>query len=130
MAVGIVIDTNRYRDFCANDPLAVDRFQTADHIFLPVVVVAELRAGFLCGTRARENESVLSRFLNRQRVSVLYPGETTTHQYAQLFFQLRRQGTPIPTNDIWIAALVVEKNLTLFSRDRHFDHLPQIARLN
>ena len=130
MAVKIAIDTNRYRDFCAGDPVAVDRFQTAEHIFLPFVVLAELRAGFLCGTKARENASILNRFLNRPRVSVLYPAETTTHQYAQLFFQLRRQGTPIPTNDIWIAALVMEHNLTLFSRDHHFDHLPQIPRLD
>jgi tRNA(fMet)-specific endonuclease VapC len=128
MAVKIAIDTNRYRDFCANDPIAVDQLQTAEHIFLPFVVLAELRAGFLCGTKSHQNESVLNRFLNRQRVSVLYPTEATTHHYAQLFFQLRRQGTPIPTNDIWIAALVVEHNLTLFSRDSHFDHLPQIPR--
>ena len=130
MAVRIAIDTNRYRDFCANDPLAVDRLQTAEQIFLPFVVLAELRAGFLCGIRTHQNESTLNRFLNRQRVTVLYPTETTTHHYAQLFFQLRRQGTPIPTNDIWTAALVVEHTLTLFSWDRHFDHLPQIPRLD
>ena len=130
MAMRIVIDTNRYRDFCSNDPVAVDRLQTAEQIFLPFVVLAELRAGFLCGTKARQNESILNRFLNRPRVIVLYADATTTHQYAQLFFQLRRQGTPIPTNDIWIAALVVEHNLTLFSRDRHFDHIPQIPRLD
>ena len=129
MALKIAIDTSRYRDFCANDPLAVDWLQTAEHIFLPFVVLAELRAGFLCGSQARQNESVLNRFLNRSRVTILYAAEATTRHYAQLFFQLRSQGTPIPTNDIWIAALVVEHNLTLFSRDHHFDHLPQIPRL-
>ena len=126
----LAIDTSRYRDFCAAVPDVVDRFQLAQHIYLPFVVLAELRAGFLCGTRARANESVLNRFLNRPRVSVLYPTEPTTGHYAQLFFQLRRQGTPIPTNDIWIAALVAEHNLTLFSRDHHFDHLPQLPRLD
>ncbi len=125
----IAIDTNRYRDFCSNDQSTVDRLQTVDHIYMPFVVLAELRAGFLCGNRARQNESVLTRFLNRERVSVLYPAEATSHHYAQLFFQLRSQGTPIPTNDIWIAALVVENGLALLSRDQHFDHLPQIPRL-
>ena len=91
-------------------------------------MLAELRAGFRCGSRGRENEQVLNRFLHRARVSVLYPSETTTHHYAQLFYQLRSQGTPIPTKDLWIAALVVEHNLALFSRDSHFDHLPQLAR--
>ena len=130
MAVGIAIDTNRYRDFCAGDPIAVDRFQTAAGIAVPFVVLAELRAGFLYGTRARQNESVLTRFLNRPRVTVLYAGDTTVHHYAQLYLQLRRQGTPIPTNDIWIAALTTEHNLALFSRDAHFDSLPQLHRLD
>ena len=57
---------------------------------------------------------------------VIYADDTTTRTYARLYRQLRSQGTPIPINDLWIAALVVEHNLTLCSRDRHFDHLPQI----
>ena len=130
MALEIAIDTNRYRDFCANDPTAVDRLQTAQRIVMPFVVVAELRAGFLCGTRTAHNDSVLTRFLERPRVSVLYPTEATTRHFAQVYFQLRRQGTPIPKGDIWIAALVVEHNLALFSRDGHFDHLPQLVRVH
>lgn len=124
----IALDTNRYRDFCAADPVVVEQVQTAERIFLPFVTLAELRAGFLCGTRARQNERTLVRFLNSPRVSVLYAGEATTHHYARLFAQLRQQGTPIPTNDIWIAALILEHNLLLCSRDRHFDHLPQLPR--
>jgi tRNA(fMet)-specific endonuclease VapC len=127
--VNIAIDTNRYRDFCDNDPVAVDRIQTADRIFLPFVSLAELRAGFRCGSRALENENILIRFLNSTRVTPLYPTDQTTHHYAQLFAQLRRQGTPIPTNDIWIAALALENNLLLFSRDAHFTHLPQLSLL-
>ena len=126
--MNLAIDTNRYRDFCDNDPVAVDVVQTADRIFVPFVSVAELRAGFLCGVRGSENEQVLSRFLTRSRVSVLYASEHTIRHYAQLYYQLRQQGTPIPTNDIWIAALVVESDLVLFSRDRHFEHLPQLPR--
>ncbi len=127
--MSLAIDTNRYRDFCDNDPEALDRVQTTDRIFLPFISLAELRAGFLCGSRARENEQVLTRFLNRPRVSVLYPSEQTSRHYAQLFYQLRQQGTPIPTNDIWIAALVLENDLMLFSRDSHFEHLPQMPRV-
>ena len=127
--MNIAIDANRYRDFCDNDLVAVDYVQIADHIYLPYVSLTELRAGFLCGSRARNNEQVLTRFLNSTRVSVLYPTDQTTRQYAQIFCQLRRQRTPMPTNDIWIAALVIENNLTLFSRDHHFDHLPQIPHI-
>ena len=128
--MNIALDTNRYRDFCAADPVAVDRLQTAQAIGLPLMVLAELRAGFLCGSRSSHNEHTLTRFLQSPRVTVLSPTEATTHHYARLFLQLRRQGTPIPTNDLWIAALVVEHDLLLFSRDAHFDHLPQLPRLD
>ena len=124
----ILLDTNRYRDFCEGDKKAVDAIQRARVIFLPFVVLAELRAGFLCGTLARQNEKPLTVFLNSERVRVLLADEETTHHFARIFAQLRLQGTPIPVNDIWIAALAVQHDLLLFSRDRHFDSLPQIAR--
>ena len=125
--MNIAIDTNRYRDFCDNDPVAIDHIQRADRIFLPFVSLAELRAGFRCGSRTLENENILTRFLNSTRVTTLYPTDQTTYHYAQLFAQLRNQGTPIPTNDIWIAALALENNLLLFSRDTHFKHIPQLS---
>jgi tRNA(fMet)-specific endonuclease VapC len=125
----IALDTNRYVDFSRNLAEAIEPIQRADRIFLPFVVVAELRAGFLGGGRARQNEARLVEFLDSPRVDVLLADETTTHHYARLVVQLRKQGTPIPTNDIWIAALVVQHDLQLFARDRHFDALPQLARL-
>jgi len=70
----------------------------------------------------------LARFLNTPRVSVLYADEQTTHHYASVFAQLRRQGTPIPTNDIWIAAIVLQHDLALLTSDAHFSSLPQLAR--
>lgn len=125
----IALDTNRYVDFCRGERAACERLQEADRIYLPFVTLAELRAGFLCGTRTRQNERVLTRFLNSPRVRTLYADEQTTHHYARLFQQLRAQATPIPTNDVWIAALVIQHDLALFARDAHFDHLPQLARL-
>ena len=84
--MNIVIDTNRYRDFCDHEPIALDQVQIADHIFLSYISLAELRAGFLCGSRARENERILNRFLNSPRVSVLYLTEQTIRHYAQIFY--------------------------------------------
>ncbi len=126
----ILIDTNRYRDFCEGDPVAVDVFRQAYEIHVPLIVVAELRAGFVVGTRSRPNEETLHRFLHRSRVHVALPDLDTTHHYAQLFRQLRSQGTPIPTNDIWIAALALQNELVLFTRDEHFDHVPQLPRMH
>ena len=125
----ILLDTNRYTDFCKAVPEAVAPVTAAELVFLPFVALAELRGGFQAGTLARENERTLARFLASERVSVLYPDETTTQIYAGLFAQLRRQGTPIPTNDIWIAALALQHNLALLSRDAHFDNLPQLRRV-
>ena len=124
----ILLDTNCYRDFCEGSKEALDVIQRARRVYLPFVVLAELRAGFLCGTLARQNEKSLTVFLNSPRVRVLMADEETTHHFARIFAQLRLQGTPIPVNDIWIAGLAVQHDLLLFSRDRHFDSLPQVAR--
>ncbi len=125
----IVIDTNRYRDFCQGIEGVIDRFRLAERIYLPLPVLGELRAGFACGTVSQRNEGVLNTFLNRPRVACLATDEQTTFHYARLDRQLREQGTPIPTNDLWIASLVEQHNLMLYSRDRHFDHLPQLDRV-
>lgn len=125
----VAIDTNRYVDFARGESEVVDRFRGLTRILVPFVVIAELRAGFLCGSRTERNEANLTRFLASPRVEVLLPDEQTTHAYARLFRQLRAQGTPIPTNDLWSAALAVQYGLHLYARDRHFDHLPQIPRI-
>ena len=60
---------------------------------------------------------------------MLFADDQTTHHYAAVFRQLRKQGTPIPTNDMRLAALTLQHNLALHARDRHFDHLPQLVRV-
>ncbi len=124
----ILVDSNRYRDFCQGVPDVLGIFRQAIEIHMPFIVVGELRAGFACGTKSVENEKILTRFLQRSRVNLLLPTQDTTRHYANLFRQLRAQGTPIPTNDLWIAALTIEHDLILLSRDEHFRHLPQIER--
>jgi len=129
MAIDIAIDTNRYKDFMDSVPAAVQVFRRATRICVPFIVIAELRAGFAVGKKGRENERVFEQFLQRERVEVLMPTMETTRSYGQLFRQLREAGTPIPTNDIWIAAITIQHNLYLFSRDEHFNALPQIPRM-
>jgi tRNA(fMet)-specific endonuclease VapC len=125
----LALDTNRYTDLCRGVADTVRLVSTAEAVFLPFVVVAELRAGFAFGGRSWENERVLRRFLLKDGVEVLFADDQTTHHYAAAYRQLRVQGTPIPTNDLWIAALVLQHNLRLHDRDRHFQHLPQIVRV-
>src|SRR3989338_761391 len=122
----IAIDTNRYVDFCRGVPEVTATIQQAQQIFLPYIVLGELRAGFQSGKRGLVNERFLIRFLNSPRVDSLFQDENTTHHYARLFNQLKRQGTPIPTNDLWLAALTIQHDLQLFTRDKHFEQIPQL----
>ncbi len=125
----IALDTNTYTDAAQGERKAVDVLQSADEICIPFVVIAELRAGFALGTKGKKNEAKLTEFLNTPRVKVLYPDEQTTHHYARVFSNLKKQRTPIPTHDIWIAAMTLQYDLVLFSRDAHFAGIPQLVRI-
>ena len=125
----VAVDTNRYVDLCRGVSETVALLEEADAVVVPFVVLGELRAGFALGRRQAENERVLRRFLLKEGVRVVFADGQTTHHYASVFRQLRKQGTPIPTNDMWLAALVLQHDLVLHARDRHFDHLPQIVRV-
>jgi len=127
--VRIALDTSRYTDFCRGESEVGGVLESASVVFLPFVVLGELRAGFAAGRHGADNERVLRRFLMKEGVRPLYADDQTTHHYASVFRQLREQGTPIPTNDMWIAALALQHNLVLYSRDGHFDHLRQLTRL-
>lgn len=124
----VALDTNAYSDFMRGDASRVHIFRTARHLFLPLIVLAELRAGFAAGNQASANAANLQLFLNSPRVQVLTPDEQTTHHYAQLYLQLRRKSVSIPTNDLWIAALAVQHHLVLCTSDAHFQQLPQLPR--
>ncbi len=125
----VALDTNRYVDLCKGVVETLTLLEEAEAVAVPFVVLGELRAGFANGRRQAENERTLRRFLLKDSVDVLFADDQTTHHYAAVFLQLRKQGTPIPANDIWLAALVLQHNLVLHARDRHFDHLPQIIRV-
>jgi tRNA(fMet)-specific endonuclease VapC len=120
----LMLDTNRYDDLNSGDPSVVRRVETAAEVWLSLVVVAELRAGFLEGSQQRRNERILSKFLSKPTVDILMPTAVTTEFYARIWVALRKQGTRIPTNDIWIAAQAVENDLALDTRDKHFHHVP------
>ncbi len=126
--MNVLIDTNAYRDFMRGQSARVQIFRTAETLQLPLIVLAELRAGFAVGRQESSNAANLDRFLNSPRVSILSPDEQTTYHYAQIYQQLRRKSTPIPTNDLWIAALAVQHHMVLCSSDTHFQQLPQIPR--
>ncbi len=125
----LVLDTNAYRLVMEADVDAVAHVRAAEVVMLPVPVLAELRYGFLNGSKGQRNEAVLTRFLDQARVGILSCDDVTASEFARLKLQLKRQGTPIPLNDIWIAALTLQHRGTLFTRDKEFDRLPQVPRV-
>ncbi len=126
--MNVALDTNAYSDFMKGDPSRVQSVRSARRLYLPLMVLAELRAGFAAGNQETKNAANLQRFLNSPRVSLLLPDDQTTHHYAQLYLQLRRKGVAIPTNDLWIAALALQHGLILCTTDAHFDNIPQLPR--
>lgn len=125
----LALDTNAYRLMVDADADAVRLARMADSLLMPVPVIAELRFGFLNGSKGRENEATLTLFLDRPRVEVLCCDEETTVRYAELKLQLKKQGTPIPINDVWIAALALQHHATLFTRDSDFERIPQLPKV-
>ena len=126
MGVRLALDTNAYSGIAQADASIIDIVERAESLNLPFIVVAELRAGFSLGTKGTANERELVRFMALPDVTVLHSTDTTLHHYAQLYRQLRSQGTPVPSNNLWIAAIVVEHQLTLCTRDSHFHRMPQL----
>ena len=125
--MNVALDTNAYSDFMRGAAERVELIRTVQAIVLPLIVLGELRAGFAAGDRESTNAANLQRFLGSPRVSVLPPDEQTTHYYAQLHRQLRNDGRPIPTNDLWIAALAVQHDLVICTSGRHFRQIPQLV---
>ncbi|NJM37575.1 MAG: type II toxin-antitoxin system VapC family toxin [Akkermansiaceae bacterium] len=121
----VVLDTNAYSEW-VRDGLWAEEIETATLLVIPAPVLGELRDGFLKGTRAAMNEKVLSALLESTMVAVASIGESTTHHYARFKNELRKMGKPIPTNDIWIAAIAHEVGGILLTSDAHFKYLPQV----
>ena len=98
-----MLDTSAYAAFMRGHPGVQTFVQQASCIVLSSVVLGELQAGFVGGTRRLKNEKELRTFLSSPRVSLADVDRETALRYAEILFSLRRAGTPIPTNDVWIA---------------------------
>ena len=91
------------------------------------VSIGELLSGFKGGTKEKENRKELEEFLDSPRVRIYPVDENTAEFYAEILDELRSRGAPIPTNDIWIASVALQKGLQLYSRDLHFRQVPGLV---
>ncbi len=122
----VLLDTSAYSAFMRGSSGIRDIVQIADTIYFNPVVLGELKSGFLRGRKKGENEELLAQFLSSPRVFPVPIDEETSDRYAVIRNSLREAGTPIPTNDIWIAATAMQYGLTVATTDPHFQKVTQI----
>ena len=123
------LDTSAYSHFKRGDPQAVELIDRADWIGMPAVVIGELWLGFLLGRRAHDNQVELEQFLANPVVEVLPVDEEVAHLYADIVADLRKAGTPLPTNDMWIAAAAARAGAAVITYDDHFKTISRVGSL-
>jgi tRNA(fMet)-specific endonuclease VapC len=123
MEIGFVLDTSAYYEYERKN-LKVARYMNSGKImYAPIIVLGELRAGFMNGNKHLENEDILNDFLNMSNVTILKLTEKTTEIYAKIYSSLRKAGKPIGTNDMWIASICIENKLPLLTLDADFSKI-------
>ena len=124
----VLLDTNAYTLFkskASQEALSIINF--ADEIGLPNVVIGELYAGFHGGMRFTENVTALEEFLKLPQTNIVRFSDATPHIFGEQQAILRRQGVSVPHNDLWIAALAIENDFVVYSLDKHFTMIPNVA---
>ncbi len=124
--IKVMLDTSAYSAFLRGNEETAQVLREADEIYLNPVVLGELYAGFSKGGREKKNRDILKEFLSSPRVQVAAIDEETAERYASIIAYLWQQGTPLPTNDLWIAATAMQFGLKLVTTDTHYRNVPQI----
>ncbi len=122
----LLLDTSAYSAMRRGDERLLRPVREASAVFLTPVVIGELLYGFTGGGLEQQNRDLLREFLDSERVDVVAIDEETAGRYAIIRSYLRRQGVPIPANDLWIAASAAQHGLALLTLDSHFNEVPQI----
>ena len=119
----ILLDTNAYIAFLTGDERVLTALTEAETAFFSAIVIGELYAGFCGGNRLKENKALLARFLQKSNVRVLDVTAETGEVFGQIKNELQKAGTPIPLNDVWLAAQAMETGSVIVSFDAHFDQV-------
>ncbi len=123
----ILLDTSAYVGFKRSVEEVVEITVSAESILFSPIVLGELMFGFRNGNRLKKNMDDLNNFLQHEVVNIVQIGKITSDRYSRIAFHLKRQGTPIPSNDIWIAAQAMEHGAELITSDRHFENIANLA---
>jgi tRNA(fMet)-specific endonuclease VapC len=126
--VALILDTNALSAAAEHDPGALEVVARAENLAVPVIVLGEYRLGIAQSRHRASYENWLQEWISS--VTVLDIDDETTRSYAAIGLELRKKGKSIPTNDLWIAALSRQHSFPLLSRDRHFDLVPGLKRID
>ena len=119
----VLLDTNAFTALFRGDDGVLKAVSRADCVYASVIAIGELEAGFRGGARYAENIDILERFLAKPTVETLGVTRETSDCFGRLKDALRRKGTPLPINDVWLAAQCVENGAILVTYDQHFSHV-------
>jgi predicted nucleic acid-binding protein len=123
------LDTSAYSHYRRGDPAVVELIDAAEWIGVPAIVIGELRTTFRLGARPSQNEAELREFLECPVVEELpVEGEVSRH-FAHIVVELRRDGTPLPTNDLWIAATAARHGALVLTYNRHFEQISRVGTI-
>lgn len=122
----LLVDTNVLTAYFGGDTAVMDALASATTVWASVIVIGELEAGFRGGSRYAENLAVLERFLRHPTVSILPIDRETSTVFGEIKTALRRTATPIPLNDIWIAAQALQWGAVVATYDEHFAKVPGV----
>jgi len=122
-----LLDTNIVIALFANDASVKQQIIQAREVSIPATVIGELFYGAFKSGRSKANIAKLEGFATAN--TIIGSGLETGKQYGKIKHRLRKKGTPIPENDIWIAAIAMEHDLTLVSRDEHFTKVVDLKRV-
>jgi tRNA(fMet)-specific endonuclease VapC len=125
--VRLLPDTSAYSGFRRGVPSVVEMISRSDSVLISPVMMGELLYGFRKGSKFEQNMKSLRRFLAHEAVEIAPLGEVTADRYSRIVMQLKRDGTPIPINDVWIAAQAMEHGAELLTSDRHFERVAGLA---
>ncbi|MBW1779010.1 MAG: type II toxin-antitoxin system VapC family toxin [Deltaproteobacteria bacterium] len=123
----LMLDTSAYVGFKRCIDAVVEKVIAAEAVLISPIMLGELFFGFRCGNRFEKNIEDLNAFLAHEAVSIVEIGTITADRFSRIAVNLKKQGTPIPSNDIWIAAQTMEHGAELITLDHHFEKIPGLV---
>jgi tRNA(fMet)-specific endonuclease VapC len=125
--IAYCLDTSAYSHFARGSASAVEVIRTAGRLVVPVIVLAELRAGFANGKRATERERMLKKFMAHPVVELTEVDERASVLWAEIWSDQKRRGRPVGTNDMWIAAIAAKEGLPVLTADEDFANITRVS---